>query len=484
MRRYFFPVLLIVLFGGLIAWRVVSVRSTMAEQQKSMSARRNRTATVAVAPASTRELVTAVEEMANVRAPVNVTLSPKVSGRIEMIAAQEGDPVSANQLLVIIDPSELQARVHTAEAEVSAAEFRLRQANIGTQPEQARIRAEIQQARAAVGTAEAELQQARAALASEVATAKNSADQAKARLENERSKTRRLETLLSKGYVPVQDVETGRTLVTVTESEYRSAEERVRLVRNEKEADVSVAKQRLRQAEADLRLALANRAQNPMYAANVQALQAQVEQAKSSLKDANAQLAQTRLQTPINGIVSERRMDPGALATPGQPILTIVEIGRLWLDVPVQEEQAAQVAQGMAAGARFDAQPGRVYQGRVIRINPAANPQSRAVTARVEIQNPGGRIKPGMFGRVRLVTGRRPSALVVPREAIVREGDAAFVFVADGETAKRRPVETGWEEPDIIEIRSGISPGDPVIIQGHQQLRDGAQIRVAKGSRQ
>jgi len=116
----------------------------------------------------------------------------------------------------------------------------------------------------------------------------------------------------------------------------------------------------------------------------------------------------------------------------------------------------------------------------VIRINPAANPQSRSVTARVEVENTDRRIKPGMFGRVRLVTQRHPDVLVVPREAIVREGENAFVFVADGETAVRKPVEPGREMEDVIEIRSGIRPAEPVIIQGHQQLKDGARIRVTK----
>jgi membrane fusion protein, multidrug efflux system len=254
----------------------------------------------------------------------------------------------------------------------------------------------------------------------------------------------------------------------------------VRLVQNEKAADVAVAQQRLRQAKADLAVALANRAQNTMYEASLSALQAQVQQVRGSLNDALAQLAQTKLRSPIAGVVSERRADPGAMATPGQPILTIVDIRRLWLDVPVQEEQAAQVTSGLPAEARFDAQPDRVYRGQVIRINPAANPQSRSVTARVEIQNSDHRIKPGMFGRVRLVTERQPDALVVPREAILRDDSGAFVFVADGETATRKPVEPGREETDVVEIRSGLRPGDTVIVQGHQQLKDGAQIRIAK----
>jgi RND family efflux transporter MFP subunit len=482
MRRYLFPFILVVLFGGLIAWRVAGVRAKAAEQQKAMASRRQRVATVAVTPARSRDILATIEEMANVRAPSNVSLSPKVSGRIDMIAVHEGDPVAAGQVVIRIDPSELKARVDEAKAELSAARFRLQQAEIGTGPQETRVQAEIQQARAAVATAQAELQQNRAAADSEVTTAKYAEEQAQARLENERAKTKRLEALLTKGYVPLQDVETGRTQVTVAEAEHRAAQERVQLVRNETAADVKVAEQRLRQARANLDLALANKAQDPMYQANLAALKAQVQQASSSLADAQAQLAQTAIGSPIDGVVAERRMEPGALATPGQPILTILDIRRLWLDVPVQEEQAGQVVPGLPAEARFAAQPGRIYRGRVIRVNPAANPQSRSVSARVEISNPGGRIKPGMFGRVRMVTGRRSDVLVVPREAIVRdeEGSGAFVFLAEGETAVRRPVEIGAEETDVVEVRSGIRSGDKVIVQGHQQLRDGASIRVAQ----
>src|SRR5947199_1770506 len=250
MRRYLFPLLLITLFGGLIAWRVAAGRTAAAEQQKAITSRHARIATVAVAPASTRDLTTTVEEMANVRAPVNVTLAPKVSGRIETISAQEGDAVAAGQILITIDPSELQARVEAARAELRAAEFRLSQARLGSAPQDTRVRAEIEQARAAVATTQAELQQKKAASASEVTTAKLAEEQAKAKLENERSKTRRLEALLVKGYVPLQDVETGRTLASVAEAEHRAAGERVRLVQNEKAADVAVAEQRLRQEKA------------------------------------------------------------------------------------------------------------------------------------------------------------------------------------------------------------------------------------------
>jgi RND family efflux transporter MFP subunit len=479
MRKYLFLILLVGLFGGLIAWRITQVRATAAEQQKSMAGRRGRVATVGVAPATARDLVTTVEEMANVRAPVNVTLAAKVSGRILSIAAQEGDPVEAGQLLVTIDPSELQAREATARAELDAAGYRLDQARIGTHPQQTRVSAEIEQAQAAVGTAEAELRQKQAAAESGVVTARNTADQARAQLENERSKTRRLEILLEKGFVPLQDVETGRTQVTVAEAEYRSAQERVRLARNQTAADVDVARHRLQQARAELKLALANRNQNPMYQANLEALEAQVEQARGALADARAQRAQMELHSPIAGLVAERRMDPGAMATPGVPILTIVDIGRLWLDVPVQEEQAAGVVAGLPAEARFDAEPERVYRGHVLRLNPAANPQSRAVTARVEIENRERRIKPGMFGRVRLVTERRRGVLMVPREAVLRDGEDAYVFLADADTARRRPVQVGREQSDLIEIRSGLEPGERVIVQGNQQLKDGAKIRIA-----
>lgn len=481
MRKFLFPILLLAIFGSLIAWRITTVRANAAAQQQSMASRRNRVATVAVAPASTRTLLTTVEEMANVRAPVNVTLASRVSGRIEQLLAQEGDTVTAGQALVVIDTDELRAREASALAEVAEAEFRHDQARLGTQPERTRIRAEIEQARAAVATARADLKQKQASAASQIARAKNAEEQAKAEVENARARAARLETLLEKGFVPLQEVENSRTRVTVAEADVRSASEQVRLVGTETTAAIDVAQQRLLETRAELRLALANQQQNSMYQANVSALDAQVRQARGALADARAQLAHTKIASPITGIVSERRMDPGAMATPGLPILTIVDIRRLWLDVPVQEEQAAQVVPGLTAEAWFDAQPGKVYTGRVIRVNPSANAQSRSVIARVEIANADRHVKPGMFGRVRLITRRRPNVLVVPREAVLREGDQAYVFLTEGETATRRDVTLGAEETEVVEVRSGLQSGERVIVQGHQQLREGAKVRVARG---
>src|SRR4051794_36965632 len=129
-RRHLFFVLFLALFATLIACGMVLVRAPTAEQRKRMASRPNRVPTAAVAAAAPRALVPAVEEMANVRAPVNVILAPKTSGRIETIAAQEGDSVAAGQLLIAIDPAEVQAHADEARAELRAAEFRLAQARI------------------------------------------------------------------------------------------------------------------------------------------------------------------------------------------------------------------------------------------------------------------------------------------------------------------------------------------------------------------
>jgi membrane fusion protein (multidrug efflux system) len=185
---------------------------------------------------------------------------------------------------------------------------------------------------------------------------------------------------------------------------------------------------------------------------------------------------------PISGFVSSRLMDPGAMATPGQPILTLVDLRTCWAEASLSEEQASRVRPGATGEVALDALPGRKFHGRVIQINPAANPQSRAFTMRVELANPDLVLKPGMFGRVRFVVGRAADVLTVPAEAVVDDpGGEHLVFVVEEDTARRVPVTVGASRDGVTEIRSGLDEGQWVITMGQDRLRDGAKVRRSQG---
>jgi RND family efflux transporter MFP subunit len=329
------------------------------------------------------------------------------------------------------------------------------------------------------------LTQTEASADSHRATVRHELEQARARLDNEKTRLRRLDALLAKGFVAAQDVDTVRTAVAVAQADADSAEERVTLMAAQVKADLDVARENVKRAQARFRLAKANRAQDTMYSDYVASLLAAVDQAEGALANAKAAQAQMVVKAPIDGLVTARLMDPGAMATPGQPILTLVDIRQVWAEVSLSEEQAGHVRRGDLVRIGLDAFPGQSFAGRVIQMNPAANPQSRSFTIRMQIDNPTLRLKPGMFGRARFVVERRRNLLVVPREALLESPQGeTHIFVVEGEpgsgpsaaVAHKTPVQVGARQGPWVEVREGLQEGQAVIIMGHDRLKDGAKV--------
>ncbi|MCX6382318.1 MAG: efflux RND transporter periplasmic adaptor subunit, partial [Armatimonadetes bacterium] len=173
------------------------------------------------------------------------------------------------------------------------------------------------------------------------------------------------------------------------------------------------AQEKVKQAQASLDFARANRAQTPAYKQNLEALKSSVMAAEASLKNVQAQRAETNLVSPLDGYVTSRLMDTGTMASPGQPILVIQDFRQVWVTVPIQEEISRKIYQGQVATVTFDAIAGKTLTGRIAQINPSADPGSRQFAMRVLLENPGNMIKPGMFARVKMGTDTLKQAVTV-----------------------------------------------------------------------
>ncbi len=244
----------------------------------------------------------------------------------------------------------------------------------------------------------------------------------------------------------------------------------------------------MRQAEAALRYARSNVAQRPAYRENIAALRSAVTSAEAALHAVEAQRTYTVLTSPLTGYVTGRFMDPGAMATPGQPIVAVQEFRQVWVNVPIPEEVSRKVSVGMPAEARFDAFPGRVFAGRVNQVNPSADPQSRQFTVRVQIENPGNQIRPGMFARVNMVVERVRSTITVPLEAVQQGPQGPTVTVVtnvdQGQgTAQRRPVVTGASDSKGVAILQGVQPGEKVITLSAMPIKDSQAVRIGGAGR-
>ena len=204
--------------------------------------------------------------------------------------------------------------------------------------------------------------------------------------------------------------------------------------------------------------------------------------AQASLTAAQARRGDRLIRAPFAGVLGLSSVTAGTLVNPGSVITTLDDIDVVRVDFPVPERYLGVLRSGTPIRATIDAYDGEAFGGRIALIDTRINEQTRAVTARAEIPNPGARIRPGMAVRVAVQQGQR-MAPGAPEAAVQYEGEGAFVYrIAGGErgsTAQRVEVETGSVEGGYVEILSGLNVGDRIVGSGLNRIQPGAPVRLA-----
>ncbi|HAK96029.1 MAG TPA: hypothetical protein DCM87_13815 [Planctomycetes bacterium] len=201
--------------------------------------------------------------------------------------------------------------------------------------------------------------------------------------------------------------------------------------------------------------------------------------AEKALEDATVQAEHAIVRAPFAGVVIEKRVDPGDLAAPGAPLITLYDPRELRLEAAVEERIAGAVKTGDALKVRIDAL-GAELDGRVSEVVPAVDPATRTGLVKIDLPETPG-LRPGMFGRARIARGTR-AAVAVPRDALVRRGQLELVFwlPEGGDRARMAIVRGGGLLPDgeRVEILSGLEAGRQIIVPGPGAgaLREGAQV--------
>jgi membrane fusion protein, heavy metal efflux system len=193
-------------------------------------------------------------------------------------------------------------------------------------------------------------------------------------------------------------------------------------------------------------------------------------------RDAGA--ARVEVRAPFAGRVVAKEATLGELVEPQHVLFTVADLSSVWVWVDLYERDVAHVDRGDRVELRVDALPDEVIRGRLGYVSAELDPASRTVRARVDLPNPDGRLKPGMFARVALedaAAGGSEAALAVPRAAVQRHDGEAVVFVltAPGRF-ERRPVELGRSDDRWVEVLAGLGAGDEVVTEGSFLLRSQA----------
>ena len=203
---------------------------------------------------------------------------------------------------------------------------------------------------------------------------------------------------------------------------------------------------------------------------------AQVAEAK--LKLAQARLSKMRIVAPFDGVVGIRGVSLGDYVKDGTDLVNIEDVQTLKVDFRLPERNLSQIKSGQTVEVTADALPGERYSGVIEAINPRIDANGRSLELRARLQNDHGRLRPGMFVRVRVIVGERSNALLVPEEAIVPRGSEFFVYkVIDGQ-AREVPVKIGVRRDARVEIVEGLVAGDQVVTAGMRLSRDGQPVKV------
>jgi membrane fusion protein, copper/silver efflux system len=192
--------------------------------------------------------------------------------------------------------------------------------------------------------------------------------------------------------------------------------------------------------------------------------------------------ARVTLTAPISGVIAELGVREGMTVAPGSALFRIVDLSTVWVNAEVPEAQAAWLRPGGRVEARVAAYPETKFEGRVGAILPEVSAATRTLRARIELANPGARLKPGMFASLVFVEGRGRESVLVPSEAVIRTGERSIVIVAAGEGRFRAAqVEVGAEAGGESEIRKGLAAGERVVLSGQFLIDSEASLSASAG---
>ena len=189
------------------------------------------------------------------------------------------------------------------------------------------------------------------------------------------------------------------------------------------------------------------------------------------------------IYSPASGVVMEKTALAGMRFMPGDPLYKISDLSRLWLIADVFEQDLAAVKVGQMAKVSVDAFPGKVISGRVTFIYPTFNPETRTAQVRVELPNPGGLLKPAMFGNVELAAGGKKQILAVPASAVLNSGtrQVVLVQVAEGRF-EPRTVKLGPQADDYVQVLEGVAEGEQVVVSANFLIDAESNLKAALGS--
>ena len=373
--------------------------------------------TVQVTPAKRAPVEQTVSAEAVVSPLQQAVITPKITSTISKFYVQRGSRVKQGQLLAILENADL-----AGAAEQSKGEF--------------------EQAEAGYATTTG------ASLPEQIQKAELEAAAAKAAYDAQKKVYDARKDLFDQGAIPRRDLDSAEVALAQARSQNEQAQKQL------------VDLQKLGKEQT------------------LKSASGQLSAAKGKYLNAKAQLSYSEIRSPIDGVVTDRPLFQGELATANQPLLTVMDTSKLIAKAHIAQDEAVELKVGDAAELSFEGLDDPIND-RVMLISPALDPGSTTVEVWIEAIKPGRALKPGMNVSIEAVAKSVENALVVPASAVYKnpEGDYVLLAGSDGK-AHLVKVNVGIRSKELAEIQSGLKEGDSVITVGGYALPDGTKIKI------
>lgn len=392
---------------------------------------------ITVAKAEARSVQRSVETVGSLLAWEEVQVKSELPGTLARLLVDLGDRVSSGAVLAEFDKREARLAAEQAEADLLASRESLARARTSIEASQANITRVKEQAT----SLQADVERARAQLEW-------------AALELERSRQ-----LRAKDLIAARDVDNARTQREVAAAQLRMAESA------------------LAQHPDQLRIA---QAQLDSDRAALKAADAQVKQREAALGLSQKRLEDTTVRAPLTGAIARRHVSAGEYVRENSALFTLVVSDPLKYTGTIPERFAPEVSPGQPVQLSVEASPGRSFTGRVTRVAPAVDVQTRTLALEARVPNADGRLRAGFFARGAVLTRKQEGVAFVPAEAVVYFVGITKVFVASDGKVQERMVRAGAREAGWVEIIEGVKPGETVATGNLSQLWNGAPVTIVE----
>ncbi|EKQ57339.1 MULTISPECIES: efflux RND transporter periplasmic adaptor subunit [unclassified Clostridium] len=366
---------------------------------------------------TTGTISTEVEYASNLKPAKEVQVLPKTGGRVATVDVNIGDKVSVGQTLFTLDTKDYSAQLQQAEAGVSAAS-----ANLERTSDSGFIQ-QLLQAEQLVGKLQIQYN-----------TAKDSYD--------------RTQTLYSAEAVTKKDLDDAKAQYDAITIDLKNAQDSLELLKNKSGPQAT------------------------------QAAEAALEQAQAGVSAVQIQINNATITAPIAGVVSEKAVEVGELASGQSGSVTIIDSSSLEAEINIPDKMLEKIKVGLSVPVTINALPDAKIVGVIDNISPNTSSKNNFYVVKVKIDNSNGDIKAGMFAKISLPAEKKDNILMVPNETIKMENGVNYLYTVDNGQVKKISVETGISNEKFTEVTGKVQEGLDVITEGQNLLSDGEKVNL------